>query len=275
MKIGAVEHHREREKGVLVYPVYSRRSGGLSVGINLFPDHKLCSFDCPYCEVFPFDETGNGFSLSLMETALGEALSGAKGQGITVRDICFSGNGEPTLSPHFPAALALAFRIRDAEVPEAKIVLITNGTGLLDGRIFELLRQAALKDKGLIIWLKLDAGTSRWYELMNPSAISHEALLEKIRSFVKCAPVTLQTMICAINGEAPPYEEERAWNALVVELASSAAMLRELQIYGKARPAPLDPQASSLPASFLDARAASLRNALAAAGNEVPVAVYY
>jgi wyosine [tRNA(Phe)-imidazoG37] synthetase (radical SAM superfamily) len=43
-----------REKGVIVYPVYSRRSGGLSVGINLFPDKKSFSFDCPYCEIYSF-----------------------------------------------------------------------------------------------------------------------------------------------------------------------------------------------------------------------------
>jgi histidinol dehydrogenase len=56
-----VENHRSREAGCLVYPVYSRRSRGLSLGINLFPDRKVCSFDCPYCEVFPF-ETGFRFS---------------------------------------------------------------------------------------------------------------------------------------------------------------------------------------------------------------------
>jgi histidinol dehydrogenase len=55
--ITPVENHREREKGIIVYPVYSRRSGGLSVGINLFPDKKQCPFDCPYCEVFRFQLT--------------------------------------------------------------------------------------------------------------------------------------------------------------------------------------------------------------------------
>ena len=39
----------------LIYPVVSRRSGGLSLGVDLFPDRKTCNFDCPYCEIFPFD----------------------------------------------------------------------------------------------------------------------------------------------------------------------------------------------------------------------------
>jgi len=280
MSIGPVQNHREREKGVLVYPVYSRRSGGLSVGINLFPDRKLCSFDCPYCEVFPFG-TGYGFSLSQMEADLSEVLAEARAKKTIVRDICFSGNGEPTLSPHFSAALEAAFRIRDGEVPDAELVVITNGSGLLDEGIFDLLRRTALGENGLRIWLKLDAGTPRWYEAMNRSlsSVPFGLLIGKIRAFVKCAPVILQTMICAINGEVPPAEEERAWEVLVTELASSAAELRGVQIYGKARPAPEDPLAAALPEAFLEARAASLRAALAAAeimpgGKEIAVTVY-
>ena len=276
MSIDPVENHRKREKGVLVYPVYSRRSGGLSVGINLFPDRKVCSFDCPYCEVFPF-ESKQTFSLSLMETALGETLAEAKERSIPVKDICFSGNGEPSQSPHFPAALEAAFRIRGKAAPEAELVLITNGAGLLDDERFDLLRRSALN--GLRIWLKLDAGTSVWYKAMNRSAIPYNDLLERICSFVTCAPVTLQTMICAIGGAGPSPEEVKAWEALAAELAASAAGLREVQIYGKARPAPEDPAASALPEALLEERAASLRAVLASAsmgsaGKDIPVLVY-
>jgi histidinol dehydrogenase len=272
MSIGAVQDHRQREKGVLVYPVYSRRSEGLSVGINLFPDRKECSFDCPYCEVFPFKAEHASFSLSLMEAALTEALAEAKEQNIAVRDICFSGNGEPSLSPHFPSALEAAFRIRDRKAPAAGLVLISNGVGLLDAMTFDLLRHAA--ERGLRIWLKLDAGSSKWYEAMNRSSVPFESLLEKIRAFVKCAPLILQTMVCSINGMPPPPDEAHAWEDLVLELASSAKELRGLQIYGKARPAPDDPLAQTLPTAFLEARAASLRTVLSSVGKDIPVKVY-
>lgn len=271
MSSGRVNSPREREKGVLVYSAWSRRSGGLSVGINLFPDRKHCSFDCPYCEVFPFG-TDYNFSLPLMETALRETLTGAKNKGIKVKDICFSGNGEPSQSPFFPAALEAAFRIRDKEVPQAAIVLITNGAGLLNEDIFSLLRRSALG--GLTIWLKLDAGTESWYRAMNRSAIPHELLLEKIRAFAKCTPLVLQTMICSINGAPALPEEKQAWETLVTELASSAADLRGVQIYGKARPAPEDPLSEALPETCLEERAASLRAALARAAKNIPVQVY-
>ncbi|MCL2231617.1 MAG: hypothetical protein FWB99_00895 [Treponema sp.] len=266
---GTAEHRREREKGVLVYPVYSRRSGGLSVGINLFPDHKVCSFDCPYCEVFPF-KSRQVFSLSLMEEALAEELKAAKERDIPVRDICFSGSGEPTISPWFPAALEAVFRIRDREAVD--VVLITNGSGLLDDALFDLLCRAA--ERGLCIWLKLDAGTPEWYRVIDRSEIPFQRLIGKIRAFVQRAPVTLQTMVCAVNGVPPPPQEARAWDALVAELAFSAAELRGVQIYGKARAAPEDPLAESLPTGFLEARAASLAALLKPAGKEGLVRVY-
>jgi histidinol dehydrogenase len=86
--------------------------------------------------------------------------------------------------------------------------------------------------------------------------------------------VILQTMICAIDGKPPPPEEKRAWEELALEIAGSAASLRGVQIYGKARPAPEDPLATALDAGFLEARAASLRERFARAGVGVPVKVY-
>jgi len=45
------QHHpRDWRNNLYVYPVVSRRSGGLSIGINLNPD-TACNFDCIYCQV--------------------------------------------------------------------------------------------------------------------------------------------------------------------------------------------------------------------------------
>ena len=43
-------HPRRFEVNRFVYPVVSRRSEGISVGVNLNPD-KICNFDCIYCQV--------------------------------------------------------------------------------------------------------------------------------------------------------------------------------------------------------------------------------
>jgi len=254
-----------REKGVLVYPVYSRRAGGLSVGINLFPDRKRCSFDCPYCEVFPFSVNA-AFSLEQMERDLRAVADSAKERSEIVKDICFSGSGEPSLSPDFPAALKLASRIRDENVQSAALVLITNGMGLLEPGVFSLLRDAATSPPFLDIWLKLDAGTPDWYWKINAAPVPHEKLTEKIREFVARAPATIQTMLCAVDGEKPSTDEAQAWEKLIVELAGTNGTegnVRKVQIYGKARPSPDDPKSTALPVEYLELRAASLRDSLA------------
>jgi histidinol dehydrogenase len=272
-RAGPVEDHRAREEGALVYPVYSRRSGGLSVGINLFPDRKRCSFDCPYCEVFPFSRD-IAFSVEVMESALEKALAWARAENIPIRDISFSGNGEPTLSPHFAPALEAAVRVRGRYAPEAALVLITNGTGLLDDDCYGFLRDCAAGPAALNIWLKLDAGTAAWYALINRSAAGYGKLVRRIRQFAGEAPVIIQTMLCAVNGSPPPPEEAAAWEKLAVELAAPGRV-RSFQLYGKARPAPEDPLAEALPAAYLEARAESLRMALDAAGKgTVPVKVF-
>ena len=271
--IGTVENHRNREKGLLVYPVNSRRSGGLSIGINLFPDRKVCLFDCAYCEVFPFN-SDNNFSLEKMEGDLLIALSEAKAKDIPVKDICFSGNGEPTQSPFFASALREVFKIRNKHSKDADLVLITNGTGLLYKETFELLSTCAREERGLHIWLKIDGGTPHWYAKMNRSQIPHESILNCIRDFSKTAPIIIQTMICMVDEEAPSPVEAKAWEALIREIAVNTYDLRAVQIYGKARPASEDPLASSLPVEFLEARADSLRAVLAAAGKDINVRVY-
>jgi histidinol dehydrogenase len=278
MNIGPIENHRSREEGAMVYPVYSRRSRGLSLGINLYPDRKVCNFNCPYCEVFPF-ETGISFSVETMAKALENVIAQARSRGERPRDICFSGNGEPTMSPFLEAALETASRIRDELTPDSALVLITNGTGLLNRGTFDLLSRAALGPMALKLWLKLDAGTREWHARINRSNIPFGGLITAMQNFASRAPFTVQTMICSINGAHPPPSERAAWERLALELAAPGHVTG-FQIYGKARPGPQDPIAESLPVSVLDNRAASLAIALKAAGlcgpegKPIPVEVF-
>jgi len=274
LNINPVEYHREREKGVLVYPVYSRRSAGLSIGINLYPDKKNCQFNCPYCEVFPFSSNAV-FSLEQMEADLRETIAAAHKQNIPIKDICFSGNGEPTLSHDFADALKSAENIRAETAASAELVIITNGTGLLQPEVFSFLANAA-KNPSLNIWLKVDAGTQEWYQKMNRCTLSFEELTQKKKEFVSCAKVTIQTMFCLINDEQPSNAEALAWESLVTTLAANKkdGGVRKVQLYGKARSAPEDPLACELPADYLEKRAASLRRLFAEKDITTPVEIY-
>jgi histidinol dehydrogenase len=291
LNITPISNRGEREKGLIVYPVYSRRAKGLSIGINLFPDKKSCLFNCPYCEVFPFSNNVN-FSIDQMADDLRTAITAAREQNIPIKDVCFSGNGEPTLSPVFPQAFNLVYNILKemATVNDAllhkvdenstELVVITNGTGLLQEPVFSFLVDAVQVEHypTVNLWLKLDAGTSAWYQKINRSNISYEKLYGKIKDFVFCTPVTIQTMLCVINNEPPPENEAKVWETLVCDLAKSAkngtGFIRKVQIYGKARAAPEDPSASQLPADYLEERAMSLREALGVNGVMAPVEVY-
>src|ERR1700676_2287130 len=51
------DHRRTFAENRYVYAVVSRRSKGVSIGLNLNPD-KVCNFDCVYCQV---DRTTPGF----------------------------------------------------------------------------------------------------------------------------------------------------------------------------------------------------------------------
>ncbi|AEJ20553.1 radical SAM protein [Gracilinema caldarium] len=299
--ISSVKDHRlDREAGAIIYPVISRRAGGLSVGINLFPDRKTCSFDCPYCEVFPF-EMDLKFSLAAMEQGLRNLAEELQTDppAHPVRDISFSGNGEPTLHPDLIPALTLAARLRrelfQVHQPDVKLVLITNGTGLLDTSIAAFLAQAARGEmpyfdgpsEALEIWLKIDAGTKFWYEQMNRSALPFEALNEAIDAFARRAPFIIQTMICKVDGQLPPEEEVTAWEGRIRQLVEASLIEapphppladessaptggkhrtvgpQAIQLYGKARPAPEDPKTEPVDESYLAARRASLLKALA------------
>src|ERR1700730_18777947 len=44
------DHRRTFTENLYVYAVVSRRSKGVSIGLNLNPD-KVCNFDCVYCQV--------------------------------------------------------------------------------------------------------------------------------------------------------------------------------------------------------------------------------
>jgi histidinol dehydrogenase len=215
-----------------------------------------------------------------MEEDLRTVIADAVERDIPVMDICFSGNGEPSLSPDFPTALELAGRIRNEMVPSAKLVLITNGAGLLRPGLFSLLADAAVPSQegepslALDIWLKLDAGTPGWYQLINRAEIPHDKLIAKIKKFTALAQFTVQTMLCAVDGLAPPPDEAQAWEELTVELAVIASgKIRKIQIYGKARPSPEDPKAQALPVAYLEERAASLKKALGSS-SQISIEVY-
>jgi len=214
----------DREASRRVYPVVSRRSGGLSLGINLFPDAKVCGFDCPYCEVFAHSGAEAGFSLASLEDELEDFLEREYPESWApevLRDLCISGNGEPTASPRLGEVLELCARFRRSYpdiLAQASIVVITNSTGFLEHRASAILERFS-RDEDLVVWAKLDAGNERWFRLMSGSGLALERVAGGILSFARRSPIVIQTMLCEVDGQGPSNGDFADYAALLETLA--------------------------------------------------------
>src|SRR4051812_38196905 len=116
------QHSRSWRDNRFVYPVISRRSKGLSIGVNLNPD-KVCNFDCIYCCV---DRTVPAIirevDLGVLRDELAHMLELVKSGDLfgqppfdqtpshlkRLNDVAFSGDGEPTSFQQFAAACELS-----------------------------------------------------------------------------------------------------------------------------------------------------------------------
>ncbi|MDP2790215.1 MAG: hypothetical protein Q8O15_00485 [Rectinemataceae bacterium] len=232
-------HDRGADQSSLVYAVISRRSGGLSLGINLFPQGKVCSFDCPYCEVKPF-QGRKAFSLAALESELQTFFTreyAATWAPLPLRDICISGNGEPTLSPHLLEALEICAAARHhhaAIVGEAPIVLITNATGFLNGGLSARLAEFAAKEP-LKIWAKLDAGSQKYFTSISRSSFSVDEISKAMAAFARKTTIIIQTMLCEIHGQVPNVDEALSFASRVNAMLAAGARIEAIQVYTLAR----------------------------------------
>lgn len=164
-------------------PIHSRRLG-TSLGINLLPDDgKICSFDCVYCEAgYNAQGTGTtGFpSEEKLRRDLEAKLSEMKEKGENLDVITFSGNGEPTLHPHFPTVVRITNELRDKYFPSAKTSVLTNSTRIFDPKVAEALR---LVDNNI---LKLDSAiesTMRAIDNPNSPDFTVERVIDALKQF--------------------------------------------------------------------------------------------
>ncbi|MDT3669533.1 MAG: radical SAM protein [Aromatoleum sp.] len=261
-------HDRDFAGMTYVYPVLSRRAGGVSVGINLNPNNA-CNWHCAYCQV-PDLVRGKAPAIDLaqLEAELsgflralvhGDYLERHVPEGLrTIRDIAFSGNGEPTSAAEFPEVIALVGRLRNefglgAGVP---MRLITNGSLMGQPRVQEAVR--ALGDAGGEVWFKVDAGTKASIERINGVSLDPATVARNLAISAALCPTWVQTCMFRWDGAAPTNDDIEAY--LDVLEAAGADHLRGVLLYGIARPS-MQPEAvrlSPLTAVELEAIAATI-----------------
>lgn len=241
-------HDRIFATNRFVYPVISRRSGGLSIGVNLNPD-KICNFDCIYCQV---DRTVQGLTrfvdlpamLAELEQTLEAAVSGRLFQhsdfsGVPaslrrLNDIAFSGDGEPTSHRNFDQVVAASAELkRRLGLDGVKMILITNAS--LFHRPHVLRGLETLDANQGEIWAKLDAGSEDYFRKVERTPIKLARILENITQAARQRPLVIQSLFMRIDGESPDDAELITYCQRLREIAAAGGRLKLVQICTVAR----------------------------------------
>jgi len=252
------DHTRLFEHNRFVYPVLSRRSGGISIGVNLNPD-KVCNFDCIYCQV---DRRSQSETRFVETAALIEELRGTLDLVLSGRlydtpkfrdvpphlrrlnDIAFSGDGEPTTYKNFDEIIAACAEVkREAEAnfrpstlspqPSTKLVLITNASMFHRPHVQRGL--AILDQNNGEIWAKLEAGTDEYYHLIERTPIPFRQILDNITAAARVRPLVIQSLFMRVAGEPPTQAELEAFCDRLNEITAGGGQLKLVQVYTIAR----------------------------------------
>jgi wyosine [tRNA(Phe)-imidazoG37] synthetase (radical SAM superfamily) len=246
------DHSRDSAGLRYIYPVISRRAGGVSIGINL-NINNACNWACIYCQVPNLTRGGPPpVDLALLEKELRDFLHEAVDgdfmaqhvplEARRLADIAFSGNGEPTSAVEFPATVEMVGKVlaQFGLLEQLKIRLITNGSLLYRPEVREGIRRIGELDGE--IWFKVDRATSDGIRQVNGVNLSVEAVRGSLEKCSALAPTWVQTCFFAIDGE-PPSDAERA--AYLSLIGTVQGRIQGVHLYGLARPS-LQPEAYRL-----------------------------
>lgn len=262
--LSIANHDRDVAGMTYVYPVVSRRAGGVSLGINLNPNNA-CNWRCIYCQVPalqrggppPIDMAQLEEELRRMLTHIirGDFMARLVPEGMRrLNDVALSGNGEPTSASEFPEVVELIGRVL-AEFSlsrNTRLVLITNGSLAHKPRVRSGLRaMSALNGE---VWFKFDRATRQGLALVNDTRTDPEAHFRRLAQVAALCPTWIQTCLFSLDGAPPHPAETEAYLALLQRARVEIPTLRGVLLYGLARPSlqPEAPRLSPLPAGWLD-----------------------
>ena len=239
------DHSRTFAKNKYVYPVLSRRSRGISVGINLTPD-RVCNFDCVYCQVdrttyIPHVKVDIKRIIPELRETLESVISGRlftippfDNTPVELRhlsDIALSGDAEPTTFTNFYEVIEEIIRVKQFET---KLVLITNASCLNRLRVQDAID--LMYGYNGEVWAKLDAGSEEYFKEISRSNISFSDILSNIILTARKHPIVIQSCFNRIAGDPPPHDEITSYCNRLKEILGYGGIIRLVQLYTVARP---------------------------------------
>ncbi len=265
------DHRRDIAGLTYVYPVVSRRAGGVSVGVNL-NTNSACNWRCVYCQVpglvrgaapkVDLDLLESELEFLLRQIVRGDYLERNVAEGARrLNDIALSGNGEPTSAREFDQVVERIGQVRRrlGLSDSIKTILITNGSLLHRPEIKAGLSR--LRDLAGEVWFKLDRGSVFERERLNGTSISNARVMQRLAIAARLCSTWIQTCMFALDGVAPSAATVQEYLELL-----QLALARELQVkgvllYGLARVSqqPEAQRLSPVSGDWLDQLAARIR----------------
>ncbi len=251
-RLNTTDHSRDSAGLTYVYPVVSRRSGGVSIGINLNPNNA-CNWRCIYCQV-PDLRRGSAPQIDLIKLEaelrffLDDLINGnfmhqhVPPGARKIHDIALSGNGEPTSAKEFEQIIELISNIiKDfATLKNLKLVLITNGSLIHRSSVQAgLERMAQLNGE---VWFKFDRALAEERQRINNTTISLNKIRQHLRIATSLCPTWLQTCVFQLDGKPPEETAINAYLNFIKTLQDEDIPLEGVLLYGIARPS-LQPEA--------------------------------
>jgi len=269
--LNSQNHDRDVVGMTYVYPVVSRRAGGVSLGINLNPNNA-CNWHCAYCQV-PNLTRGVAPEIDLevlrteLMSMLGDLLHGdfmlkRVPEGCRqLCDIAISGNGEPTSCKSFDEVVGVILQVMDSFslLGAIPIRLISNGSYMHKTHVQRGLHLMA-EHKGEV-WVKVDAASNDAIARLNGVGISPDRLFQQVISASTVCPSWIQTCMLAWDGQEPEQRDVDAYLAFLKRLKVENVLVEGVLLYGVAR-ASLQPEAlhiSALSTAWMQAMAENIQ----------------
>lgn len=230
-----------------VYPVISRRMGGLSIGINFNPNNA-CNWRCIYCQIENLKiGAAPVMDFGLLEDELrfflDDVLTGDFYERFhvdvdkqAIKDIAIAGNGEPTSLKEFARAVELIGKVATEKgvFPRCHYVLITNGSLVHLPKVQEGLK--ILSAYGGEVWFKVDSATEEGRSLINNTAQSCKASLKNLMLSVSLCQTKLQSCFLDYDNRGLTDREKEAYLDLLRDIKNAGCKLQQIMLYTIARP---------------------------------------
>lgn len=243
-KLNTANHDRDAAGMTYVYPVISRRAGGVSVGINLNPNNA-CNWHCAYCQVpglvrgvapeIDVDLLRSELIALLDDIIHGSFMQERVPDGSRVLcDVAISGNGEPTSCAAFDEVIIAIVQVMQQFNLCIPLRLITNGSYVHKSHVQKGL--ALMAQHQGEVWIKVDSVTDEGIRRMNGVKMHAANLSQHVKSVAGICPTWIQTCFVAWDGQPPSELELLSYIEFLDGMKKAGISIRGVLLYGLARP---------------------------------------